>query len=138
MGVIGCFALITIVVAVNILIMLGKKQGAANTDTVSVEKVTERTREIGICKALGATLSKVLLQFLIEAVMLTLLGCLIGIGLGYFGAYIISTFAKWSQLILWEVVVGGVIFSMTFGIIFGLTLVNKAAELDLVEALRYE
>ncbi|MDR4181201.1 ABC transporter permease, partial [Bacillus thuringiensis] len=70
--------------------------------------VTERTREIGVRKALGSTRSKILLQFLIEAVMLTLLGVLIGIGLGYGGASIVSTFAKWPPLVSWDVVVGGV------------------------------
>ena len=58
--------------------------------------------------------------------MLTLLGGLIGIGLGYGGAYIVSTFAKWPPLVSWEVVVGGVLFSMTLGIIFGLIPANKA------------
>ena len=62
--------------------------------------------------------------------MLTLLGGLIGIGLGYGGAYIVSTFAKWPPLVSWEVVVGGVLFSMTLGIIFGLIPANKAAKLD--------
>ncbi|MDR4395220.1 ABC transporter permease, partial [Bacillus paranthracis] len=78
---------------------------------------TERTREIGIRKALGSTRSNILLQFLIEAVMLTLLGGLIGIGLGYGGAYIVSTFAKWPPLVSWEVVIGGVLFSITLGVI---------------------
>ncbi|EJR95931.1 FtsX-like permease family protein (plasmid) [Bacillus mycoides] len=112
--------------------------GGIGVMNIMLVSVTERTREIGIRKALGATRSKILLQFLIEAVMLTLLGGLIGIGLGYGGAYIVSTFAKWPQLVSWEVVVGGVLFSMTLGIIFGLIPANKAAKLDPIEALRYE
>ncbi|UKS63442.1 ABC transporter permease [Bacillus toyonensis] len=112
--------------------------GGIGVMNIMLVSVTERTREIGIRKALGATRGKILLQFLIEAVMLTLLGGLIGIGLGYGGAYIVSTFAKWPPLVSWEVVVGGVLFSMTLGIIFGLIPANKAAKLDPIEALRYE
>ncbi|QWI63523.1 FtsX-like permease family protein (plasmid) [Bacillus mycoides] len=112
--------------------------GGIGVMNIMLVSVTERTREIGVRKALGATRSKILLQFLIEAVLLTLLGGLIGIGLGYGGAYMVSTFAKWPPLVSWEVVVGGVLFSMTLGIVFGLIPANKAAKLDPIEALRYE
>ncbi|WP_242216837.1 ABC transporter permease [Bacillus cereus group sp. BfR-BA-01380] len=112
--------------------------GGIGVMNIMLVSVTERTREIGVRKALGATRGKILLQFLIEAVMLTLLGGLIGIGIGYGGAYIASTFAKWPPLVSWEVVLGGVLFSMTLGIIFGLIPANKAAKLDPIEALRYE
>ncbi|MBF7150681.1 MULTISPECIES: ABC transporter permease [Bacillus] len=112
--------------------------GGIGVMNIMLVSVTERTREIGVRKALGATRGKILLQFLIEAIMLTLLGGLIGIGLGYCGAYIVSTFAKWPPLVSWEVVVGGVLFSMSLGIVFGLIPANKAAKLDPIEALRYE
>ncbi len=112
--------------------------GGIGVMNIMLVSVTERTREIGIRKALGATRGKILLQFLIEAMMLTLLGGIIGIGLGVGGAYIVSTFAKWPPLVSVQVVVGGVLFSMTLGIIFGLIPANKAAKLDPIEALRYE
>lgn len=70
--------------------------------------------------------------------MLTLLGGKIGIGLGVGGAFIVSHFAKWPPFVSVQVVIGGVLFSMSLGIIFGLIPANKAAKLDPIEALRYE
>lgn len=70
--------------------------------------------------------------------MLIFLGGLIGIGFGYGGVYIVFIFVKWLLFVLWEVVVGGVLFLMIFGIIFGLILVNKVVKLDLIEVLCYE
>lgn len=112
--------------------------GGIGVMNIMLVSVTERTREIGIRKALGATRGKILLQFLIEAMMLTALGGIIGIGLGVGGAYIVSTFAKWPPLVSIQVVIGGVLFSMSLGIIFGLIPANKAAKLDPIESLRYE
>ncbi len=70
--------------------------------------------------------------------VLTLLGGMIGIALGVGGAYVVSTFAHWPPLISPKVVFGGVLFSMSLGIIFGLIPANKAAKLEPIEALRYE
>lgn len=112
--------------------------GGIGVMNIMLVSVTERTREIGIRKALGATRRTILLQFLIETMILTMLGGIIGIGLGVGGAYIVSFFAKWPPLISYQVVIGGILFSMTLGIIFGLIPANKAAKLDPVEALRYE
>ncbi|MCY7654070.1 FtsX-like permease family protein, partial [Bacillus safensis] len=93
---------------------------------------------IGIRKAMGATRAQILVQFLIESVVLTLIGGLMGIALGLGGASLVSLFAGWPSLVSWQVVCGGVLFSMLIGIVFGLIPANKAARLDPIESLRYE
>ena len=112
--------------------------GGIGVMNIMLVSVTERTREIGIRKALGATRKNILVQFLIESMSLTLLGGSVGIALGTGGAYIVSYFAKWPPLVSFPVVLGGVLFSMVIGIIFGILPANKAAKMDPIEALRYE
>ncbi|MDM5297742.1 ABC transporter permease [Bacillus pumilus] len=112
--------------------------GGIGVMNIMLVSVTERTREIGIRKALGATRSQILIQFLIESVVLTLIGGLIGTALGLGGASLVSLIAGWPSLVSWQVVLGGVLFSMLIGIIFGLIPANKAARLDPIESLRYE
>ncbi|MGG1696870.1 ABC transporter permease [Bacillus zhangzhouensis] len=112
--------------------------GGIGVMNIMLVSVTERTREIGIRKALGATRAQILVQFLIESVVLTLMGGLMGIALGLGGASLVSLFAGWPSLVSWQVVSGGVLFSMLIGIIFGLIPANKAARLDPIESLRYE
>ncbi len=112
--------------------------GGIGVMNIMLVSVTERTREIGIRKALGATRSQILLQFLIESMTLTLIGGTLGILLGAGIASIISIFAGWPSLVSWQVVVGGLLFSMFIGILFGLLPANKAARLDPIESLRYE
>lgn len=105
---------------------------------IMLVSVTERTREIGIRMALGATRKQVLTQFLIESMTLTLIGGIVGIVIGWGTSALISFFAGWPSLISWQVVVGGVLFSMIIGIVFGLLPANKAAKLNPIESLRYE
>lgn len=112
--------------------------GGIGVMNIMLVSVTERTREIGIRKAMGATRGQILTQFLIESVVLTLIGGLIGIGLGYGGASLVSLFAGWPSLISWQVVIGGVLFSMIIGVIFGMLPANKASRLDPIDSLRYE
>ncbi|WP_059172451.1 ABC transporter permease [Bacillus sp. FJAT-27445] len=112
--------------------------GGIGVMNIMLVSVTERTREIGIRMALGATRNQVLTQFLIESITLTLIGGIIGIGLGWGVATLVSFFAGWPSLISWQVVLGGVLFSMVIGVVFGILPANKASKLDPIESLRYE
>lgn len=100
--------------------------------------VTERTKEIGLRKAIGASRQDVLLQFLIESVVVTIFGGSIGILIGLVGSYIVSNFGGWAFSIDFESI--GLAFgvSAVFGVIFGLYPANKASKLDPIDALRYE
>jgi putative ABC transport system permease protein len=112
--------------------------GGIGIMNIMLVSVTERTREIGIRKALGATYANILLQFLIEAVVIGVTGGLLGIGLGIGGSYAISALAGWSTVIspLTIMVAFGV--SVIIGLFFGIYPARKAALLDPIDALRYE
>ncbi|HEX6593420.1 MAG TPA: ABC transporter permease [Bacillota bacterium] len=112
--------------------------GGIGVMNIMLVSVTERTREIGIRISLGATRGQILFQFLIEAVVLTLIGGIIGMGLGIGGASIVSHFAGWPSLISLRVIIGGLLFSVVIGVIFGILPANKASKLDPIESLRYE
>ncbi|WP_053365071.1 ABC transporter permease [Bacillus sp. FJAT-27245] len=112
--------------------------GGIGVMNIMLVSVTERTREIGIRMALGATRNQVLTQFLIESVTLTLIGGILGIGFGWGIATLVSFFAGWPSLISWQVVAIGVLFSMVIGVLFGILPANKASKLDPIESLRYE
>jgi putative ABC transport system permease protein len=101
--------------------------------------VTERTREIGVRKAIGARRGDIIRQFLTEAITLTGLGGMIGVFLGFcISVAIRLLFPNWlSSVPLWAVVLG-VLVSMSVGLFFGMYPAVKAARLDPVEALRYE
>jgi putative ABC transport system permease protein len=112
--------------------------GGIGVMNIMLVSVTERTREIGIRMAVGATRGQVMFQFLVESMTLTLIGGTIGILLGWGAASLVSLFAGWPSLVSWYVVVGAVLFSMLIGVIFGLLPANKASRLDPIESLRYE
>ncbi len=105
--------------------------------------VSERTAEIGLRKAVGATFRDIMLQFLVESVMITLLGGIVGIALGLGFAYLIAIGAK-SYGLAWEFSVPTIAyvvalgFSLVFGVLFGLYPARQAAHLDPIEALRNE
>lgn len=112
--------------------------GGIGVMNIMLVSVTERTREIGIRMSIGATRGQILFQFLIESVILTLIGGTIGILLGGAAASIVSHFAGWPSLVSWPVIIGGLLFSMLIGIVFGILPANKASRLDPIESLRYE
>jgi putative ABC transport system permease protein len=112
--------------------------GGIGIMNIMLVSVTERTREIGIRMAIGARESDILLQFLAEAVLLTLMGGIIGMLMGVGSALIISAFFGWPTLISAEVIMLAVVFSSAIGIFFGFYPARKAAQLNPIDALRYE
>ena len=112
--------------------------GGIGIMNIMLVSVTERTREIGIRKALGATRGNILLQFLIEAVVLCLLGGLIGALVGSGGATAMSAFFQWNTIISPSAIVMAFVFSAVVGVLFGVWPARRAASLDPIVALRYE
>jgi len=112
--------------------------GGIGIMNIMLVTVTERTREIGIRKALGATKLNILLQFLIEAMALCIVGGLIGIALGASAASILASLAGWSTPLSFSAVAIAFFFSAGIGLIFGLLPARKAANMDPIAALRYE
>ncbi|MEK7165711.1 MAG: ABC transporter permease [Patescibacteria group bacterium] len=110
--------------------------GGIGIMNIMLVSVTERTREIGLRKAVGATPSAILIQFLIEAIILSLVGGGIGIGLGALGSMLLNNFIQTS--VTWWSVALAFGFSALVGIIFGVAPAIRAARLDPIEALRYE
>lgn len=112
--------------------------GGIGVMNIMLVSVTERTREIGIRKALGAQRRDILIQFLIESVIVCLIGGAVGVLLGIGLAAIIAKFANLPPFLAWDSVFLAFGFSSAIGIFFGLYPANKAAKLDPIEALRYE
>ena len=110
--------------------------GGIGISNIMLVSVTERTREIGLRKALGATPADILLQFLIESTILSLIGGGIGVALGVLGSQAISQFFS-TTVTLWSVILAFG-FSAAIGIIFGSIPAYRAAKLNPIEALRYE
>jgi putative ABC transport system permease protein len=118
-----------------LITLLGAAIGLMNIMLVSV---TERTREIGISKAIGATSRNIMIQFLAEAVLISLLGGLVGIVLGILVGNVVTILIGGKFLIPWNWIALGVFVCIVVGIFSGLYPALKAARLDPIESLRYE
>ncbi len=138
----GAFTMLLMSIAAVSLVV-----GGIGIMNIMLVSVTERTREIGIRKAIGAKRRDILKQFLIESMTISLMGGVLGIGAGVIGAYLIpmlpiwksmSSGGEWTSVISYESIVVSFVFSCAVGIFFGLYPALKASRLNPVEALRYE
>ena len=117
--------------------------GGIGIMNIMLVSVTERTREIGLRKAIGARKRDILIQFLTESALLSLVGGLIGIGLGWLIAFAVGQVAKasgtpFNPSVGLDAILLATLFSTAVGLFFGLYPANRAANLEPVEALRYE
>jgi len=112
--------------------------GGIGIMNIMLVSVTERTREIGLRKAIGANNQDIMTQFLIEAVLMSFIGGLAGVMFGGGISFLITFAAGWSVRISWASIALATVFSLFVGVIFGLWPANKASQLNPIEALRYE
>lgn len=131
--VLGIFTtFLSAVAAISLLV------GGIGVMNIMLVSVTERTKEIGIRKAIGATTNAILFQFLTESVILSVIGGLLGMTLGIVAAQIIGSFAGINPSVSILVILETILFSSAVGIFFGIYPARKAAKLDPIDALRYE
>jgi macrolide transport system ATP-binding/permease protein len=112
--------------------------GGIGIMNIMLVSVTERTREIGLRKAIGANNKDILTQFLIEAVLMSFIGGLAGTALGSGSAVLITLISGWSVRVSLSSVILATVFSLIVGIVFGLWPAKQASRLNPIEALRYE
>lgn len=123
---------VVFVAAISLLV------GGIGVMNIMLVSVTERTREIGIRKSLGARTNSILLQFLSESAIITLLGGIIGIIIGVGGAFGVCSIVGFTAKVSASTVLGASLFSSAVGIFFGIYPAKKAAKLSPIEALRHE
>ncbi|MBQ5502418.1 MAG: ABC transporter permease [Selenomonas sp.] len=112
--------------------------GGIGIMNIMMVSVTERTREIGIRKALGATFMNIMTQFLIESMVIGIIGGIIGIGMGCIASKVIAQLGDFTTVITITPIVVSFMFAVGIGLFFGIYPARKAAKLDPIEALRYE
>ncbi len=128
----------TVSLAIGAIGAISLVVGGIGIMNIMLVSVTERTREIGIRKSLGARRKDILTQFLIESMIISAIGGLIGVALGLLFSSIVAVVMKIPQPVTPTAIFGTVLFSAIVGIFFGLYPANKAAKLDPIDALRYE
>ena len=112
--------------------------GGIGVMNIMLVSVTERTREIGLRKALGATQKDILIQFIVEAILLCIIGGLIGVVLGSVIYFSIASYQEWPIVMPFSAIIGSVTFSALVGLFFGIWPARRAAKLDPAVALLYE
>ena len=112
--------------------------GGIGVMNIMLVSVSERTREIGLRKALGATHRAIMLQFIVEAVILCIIGGLIGVFIGTSLLYLFASFNEWPFAMPFSAMIGSITFSAMVGLFFGIWPARKAAKLDPATSLRYE
>ena len=112
--------------------------GGIGIMNIMLVSVTERTREIGVRKALGATRREIMTQFLVEALFLCVLGGLLGVVVGYGAAELMTRVAEWETVVAPQAVAVALAFSAGIGLFFGIWPARRASMLDPIDALRYE
>ena len=127
--------IVIIATIIGAITLLGAAIGLMNIMLVSV---TERTKEIGIRKSIGASSQKIQNQFLIEAIVIGQIGGILGIILGIICGNVIASFIGSSFIIPWKWIIGGIVLCFGVGVVSGYYPAKKAAALDPIEALRYE
>ena len=128
----------TLVQLLLVIASIAALVGGIGIMNILLVSVTERTREIGVRMAVGAKQWHILMQFLIEAVTLSLVGGCMGLLAGILGSHITTLIAGWPTIISTNIMVIAFAFSVAVGLIFGLYPANKAARLNPIDALRYE
>ena len=112
--------------------------GGIGVMNIMLVSVTERTREIGLRKALGATHRAIMLQFVVEAILLCVIGGMIGLAFGTSILWITATLFDWPFALPFAAMIGSITFSALVGLFFGIWPARKAAKLDPATSLRYE